>query len=360
LLNDDVFIAPDTFVIEPANELFVLSEEAMLFVGNAISGKSSEEEQVQALVQKIFNRTDFNLLYEASANTNARTTFENRAANCLSLTIMTHAMAKHAGFNAKFQLVNIPEFWTQRNGFIMLNEHVNLRIIPRFRTNAIYASRRDMVIDFDSDERIDVFSTETLTKELIVAMFYNNKAADLIVNGQLDHAYAYLKASLNYAPNYKGALLNLGYVYRQKQELSLAEQSYRAIIALDEDYLSAWENLATIYIATGRQTEAQSITAKLEKARKSNPFYYLMLAEQAIYEGLFKDGIAHLLNAVALDDSQHQFYFGLAQAYLRLGDLEQYEHYLFIAQQKAGDSSASERYENKLSRLERLQNASIN
>jgi tetratricopeptide (TPR) repeat protein len=191
-------------------------------------------------------------------------------------------------------------------------------------------------------------------------MFYNNKAADLIINGQLDHAYAYLKASLNYAPNYKGALLNLGYVYRQKQELNLAEQSYRAIIALDEDYLSAWENLATIYLATDRQAEAQAIYTKLEQSRKSNPYYHLMLAEQAMYEGLFKEGIAHLLNAVELDDSQHQFYFGLAQAYRQLGNLEKYEHYLVIAKRKAGDSSASERYSDKLSILARLQTANTN
>ena len=48
------------------------------------------------------------MLYRNSANTTANTTFNNRAANCLSLSIMTYALAEHVGLNATFYEVEIP------------------------------------------------------------------------------------------------------------------------------------------------------------------------------------------------------------------------------------------------------------
>lgn len=354
-LHDHVFPAADSFLIESPQSLFTLSDEAKEFVNQATSGKDSEEKQVQSLMRGIFNRSEFDLLYQADANTDANTTFENRAANCLSLTIMTYAMASHAGFNARFQQIDIPEFWTRRSGFALLNGHINLRIVPQYTVSSFSLFRRNLIIDFDPQEGAYKFNANQIDKQRIVAMFYNNKAAELILKGELNHAYAYLRASLRIDPQYEGAMLNLGLVYRQVGEMAFAEQAYLAAITVNENYLTAWENLAALYEKTQRVEQAEQIHASIQKQRVNNPYYHLMLAEEALENQAFKQSIRHFKDAIELDDSPHQFYFGLAKAHLNLGDLDSTERYLRLAKRKAGKARISDDYGEKMSMLARLQ-----
>lgn len=354
ILHDDVFPYADAYAIETPQSLFWLSDEAKDFVDLAVSGRMSDEKQVQGLMSHIFNRAEFDLLYQADANTDANTTFEKRAANCLSLTIMTYAMAEHAGFNARFQKIDIPEFWTRRDGYALLNGHINLRIVPNYTVSTLSLYRRDLVIDFDPQEGGYDFNADELSKERIVAMFYNNKAAELVIKGELNHAYAYLRAALRVDPHYEGALLNLGLIYRHAGELVYAETAYLAAISLDEDYLTAWENLATLYNRTQRENEAQAIYARLERHRINNAYYHLMLAEQALDEGQPTQSIQHFKDAIALDDNPHQFYSGLAQAFLNLGDLDNSQRYLKIAQRKAGKARIAVNYSEKMSMVAKL------
>lgn len=354
-LVDEVFPAADSYSIESPESLFLLSDQAKDFVRSAISGKDSDEKQVQSLMSAIFNRSEFDLLYKPDANTNATDTFENRAANCLSLTIMTYAMASHAGFNARFQQIDIPEFWTRRGGFALLNGHINLRIVPKYQVSTFSMFRRDLIIDFDPQDGAYKFNANELDKNRIVAMFYNNKAAELILSNRLNHAYAYLRAALRTDPQYDGAMLNLGLVYRQAGELEKAEQAYLAALAVNDKYWIAWENLAALLDKTQRHEQASSIYARLEKYRADNPYFHLMLAEQALENEEFSASIGHFKDAIELDDDPHQFYFGLAKAHLNLGDLDSTKRYLKIAQRKAGKARIADTYGDKMSFLTRLQ-----
>ena len=82
LLYDEGF---DNVTVESESEIeiFELNDEAKAFAQSAIRGVFKPKEQIQALVQHVFSRSDLNLLYRAEANTVANQTFHNRAANCL-------------------------------------------------------------------------------------------------------------------------------------------------------------------------------------------------------------------------------------------------------------------------------------
>jgi tetratricopeptide (TPR) repeat protein len=356
LLHDEVFVSAHTYPIESPESLFILSEEAKAFVDRATIDGKSQERQVHGLVQHIFDRSNFDLLYSADANTDATTTFENRSANCLSFTIMTYAMARHARLNTHFQQIDIPEFWTRRSGYILLNGHVNLRIEPNYNMGSMNIFRRDLIIDFDPQQGSSAFGAKNLTKARIVAMFYNNKGAELILKGELNHAYAYFRAALNTDPKFEGALLNLGLVYRQAGEIAFAEAAYLAAIARNDEYLTAWENLAVLYQRTDRIDKANEIYARINEQRKSNPYYHMMLAEQALDDMQYAQSIRHFKDAIARNDKPHQFYFGLAQAHFELGNFDQTQRYLTLAKRKAGDARVSDRYGEKISVLASLQN----
>jgi hypothetical protein len=89
--------------IESEQDIFYLDDEAKAFVRDTTNTVGDPISQMEALVHTIFDRSKFNLLYDGTANTVANTTFKNRAANCLSMSIMTYALAQEAGFGVRFQ-----------------------------------------------------------------------------------------------------------------------------------------------------------------------------------------------------------------------------------------------------------------
>ena len=125
------------FPVETEEQVFALSDEAKAFVDEAIKQEDDQRQQIKVLVAKIFDRSDLNLLYRGNANTVASDTFQNRSANCLSMSIMTYALASYAGFDASLQDIDIPEYWTRRDGFSLLNGHVNVRVVPKEYSNII-------------------------------------------------------------------------------------------------------------------------------------------------------------------------------------------------------------------------------
>jgi Tfp pilus assembly protein PilF len=113
--------------------------------------------------------------------------------------------------------------------------------------------------------------------------------------------------------------------------------------------------LAALYNKTNRETLASDIYLRLQKQRMNNPYYHLMLAEQSLDDDEYRQSIVHFKDAIKLDADPHQFYFGLAKAYLGLGDLDNTERYLRIAKRKAGRARISDDYGEKMSILARLQ-----
>ncbi len=87
-----------------------------LFHDKLFPGYQDSDIQIKALANTIFDHSYLNLLYKNDANTVAEETFSNRAANCLSLTIMTFALADYANFAINFQQVDTPELWVRREG----------------------------------------------------------------------------------------------------------------------------------------------------------------------------------------------------------------------------------------------------
>jgi tetratricopeptide (TPR) repeat protein len=351
ILNDDVFPNFHLYEIEKPAQIFALNDDAKTFVRNSILGARTGDDKVQSLIQHIFDRSDLDLIYETSANTNATDTFNRASANCLSLSIMTYAMAKEAGFSSQFQIIDIPELWTRRDGYTLLNSHVNVKIGAKAEIGKLRLYDIDFEVDFDPQTRSKKFSSKGTNIETVVAMFYNNKGADALLQGNNNLAYAYFREAILSSQEYSGTWVNLGFLYRKQGQYDLALKSYKQAIAIDEDYNTAWENLAFLYDRTGNLKAAADIRTRLESKRMNNPFYHQMLAEIDEDEGSFDSSVSHYKKAIRLDSNQHQFYFGLATIYFKKGEFDQSKHYLKLAQRKAGTRKVASAYVNKLNAL---------
>jgi tetratricopeptide (TPR) repeat protein len=348
LFNDPNFDGYQAIHVETEDEIFGLSEQAKDFANQSIKGVKKGEDQIEALVHNIFARSDLNLLYRAEANTTANQTFLNRAANCLSMSIMTYALAKELGFGVRFQDIEIPEYWTLREGYSLLNGHINLQILPRQETDHVKFLIKGFEVDFDAQATRAHFPKTLLTISQVHAMFYNNKGADALLQQNFITAYPYFRAALTVEPTMSPALANLGYLYRLAGYYDYAETAYYYALLHDRRNLTAWRNLAFLFRLTDREIQGEEIFQRVARQRAANPFYHINLGDKAFTQSLWDQALEHYRQALRLDKSHHQVFFGLGKTYFELGNIKRSHYYLTLAKKKSRTHSQQQRYQSKI------------
>ncbi|WP_334022046.1 tetratricopeptide repeat protein [Alteromonas sp. S015] len=351
LLHDSLFPSYTLFPVESSEEIFYLDEDAQLFAEQAVYEKSPLQKNVKGLVKAIFDHSEQGMLYRNSANTTANTTFNNRAANCLSLSIMTYALAEHAGLQATFYEVDIPEYWTRRDGYSLLNGHINLRVQMPADQSVASIGGNWADVDFDPQTLRSHFPRVPVSEKKIIAMFYNNKGADALVANSYTKAYSYFRAAATLAPELSQSWVNLGVLYRMADAYEQAEAAYQHALSLNNENLTAWENLSILYRYQDRLEEAKTINLMVDNKRQSNPFYHYILGEQAYDNEEYEAAISYYSKGLKLDSTRHEILFGLAKTYYESGDITKAEQYLSRAIKHAKNGQDKSRYQSKLSVL---------
>lgn len=356
LLVDAQFSEPKV-EIETAEQIFAVPEDVVKELRQRVMMYGDAQDRSMALLSFIFNDGRDVLEYVNSATLIASDTLLKRQANCLSLTILAYSLANAIGFDTQFQDVDVPEYWITRSGSSMLNGHVNLVVNPAAKlqglNNVVY-HQSSYLIDFDRVPSRTKLKTTEVSRNAIISMFYNNKAADAILSKNYDVAYQYLKAAIRIAPELSGNWNNLAVLYRHKQLFEAAEQVYMHSLALEPDHSNTMANLAMLYQLTGRQEQAAVLESKVARKRQVNPFYFVMLGNEA-YELQDADtALRHYRHSLKLQPNTPEALFGMARAYLMKGDLTAASRYLQSAKKFVEPGPERRRYQYKLDQLNAL------
>jgi tetratricopeptide (TPR) repeat protein len=351
LLYDQGFEGFESVIVESETDIFELDADAKAFAQSAIKGVVKPKEQIQALVQNVFSRSDLNLLYRAEANTVANQTFRNRAANCLSMSIMTYALATELGFTVRFQDIEIPEYWTIREGQSLLNGHINLQILPPSRREHIQFFTQGFEVDFDAQATRQHFPKTLLKLNQVVAMFHNNNGADALLKKDYIKAYAYFRSAFLQSPDLSSVLANLGYLYRLTGHYELAERTYLRAIKKDKNNLTAWRNLSYLYRYMGHDEKAKDIVVRVTRKRADNPFFHINMGDKAFEKQQWQIALRHYQQALKLDKSTHEVFFGLGKTYFELGNIKRSYHYLQLAKKKSRTQQEQDAYQGKIDLL---------
>ena len=346
-----------TVEIETPEQIFALPEKTKRDLNRIITNAPSIEERTKAALRLIFSYAQDGLLYDNTSTRTASETIASGKANCLSLSILAYSMAKELGMNAAFQDVQIPEYWTSALRQTWLNGHINLRLkhqkVPH-KFSGIILLGKDLVVDFDPYSLKQKFPEVSVEPATVVAMFYNNKAAVAFAREQYANAYAYYKAAAQSAPMFSVTWSNLGVLFRVNGMHELAEISYKHSLALEPDVTNTLANLAVLYRQTGNIVEAEALEKRVLAKRNRNPYYFLMLGNEAYRNVDYAEAIKYYENAVSLDAKNHEAYFGLARSYYALDDTESAVRYMKKASRNAPSDDEQQLYEHKLSVLNQL------
>lgn len=341
------FSSVDTVLVESPEDIMALPDEAKAFVDSLKQQAINEDRLIiDALIDAVFSRRQLGVAYYNDANFTVTETFVHREANCLSLTLMAYAMAQEAGLSVRLQQVEIPEYWSRKQGFSVLNGHVNL-VLTEHTPNG----NEQRVVDFNENTVTQHFQTKSLPLNSALAMFYNNKAAIYLISQQYANAFQYFASALNVAPDFPQGWVNLGVLYRLNGYNNYAEQAYKRAISLDDEQLTAKENLAILYRMTNRTRQAKQLATEVHQARVKNPYYHLILGDEAFDEGKVRLASERYRRAYRLDRNNHLILFALGKAAFAQGKLTLAQGFLQRAYNRASENTDRNRYAAKLAML---------
>jgi Flp pilus assembly protein TadD len=354
LLQDSAFQKLPV-AVETEQQIFELSGEVVRQARQQVLSYNYAHERSLALLTFIFGDAAEPLEYVNNATLIASETFQKKEANCLSLTILAYSLSQQLGFEAHFQDVDVPEYWITRSGNSMLNGHVNLMIYPNKNTiasqNFVVFQGSGYLIDFDMVPQNARQQAKRVPKQTIVAMFYNNKAGDAMMLEQYDLAYLYLKSAIAVAPELAQNWNNLAVLYRKKEMFALAERVYLHSLELQPDHPNTMANLALLYSLTGRPEQAAELEAQVQRKRLLNPYYFIMLGNEALERQEANTAISHFRRSLRLQAHVPEAYFGLARSYILQQNLPEASRYLQAAKRHTDSGTDKKRYQFKLDML---------
>ncbi|MCE9677835.1 hypothetical protein LZP69_01335 [Shewanella sp. AS1] len=333
-----------------SSELFSLSPESAQILRQEFNRSRISRDYVLATqwLADYIDAPNGGFEYRDNVTRIAQTTFDSREGNCMSLVLVTAAMAEILDIEVEFQEIEVPPVWDKQGDFYLVNGHINLLLIPKEVPNTYFASKNAIQVDFVPEQTVRSYRKTVIDKTMVMAMFYNNIAAESMVMGQYDRAYAYIKQSLLIKSDFVPALNTLAILYRYKGLEEAAERLYKAALTLEGEDLNTLYNYALLLSRQNRLTEWAGIHKTLELARIRNPYYYYDMGERAYAQREYKTAARWYRRAIEKADYRHEFYFALSRVNWLIGDQEQARLNLQKAVSLTTDNTNKRRYQVKL------------
>jgi Flp pilus assembly protein TadD len=354
LLNDALF-EPSTQPIH-AQDVFALSDEMRDYLKTRVTEWTRRSGRQKGLLDALYARSELQLQYDTGPTRTASEAFAARSGNCLSLVIMTAAFAKALDLHVEYQSAFTDETWSRSGQLYFRSGHVNITLTRR----AVDASRvvGDAVhwtVDFLPPAELRGLRIRQIDENELLSMFYNNRAAETLAQGQIDQAYWWAREATLVAPQSLGALNTLGVIYQRRGLRPQAEKVFAHVLQRDPQHTRAMHNLVQLLAESGRTAERDAFAARLAALEPEPPFRYFELGQTALRDGDFRAAREWFAKEVARAGYSHEFHFWLGVAHFKLGEMEAARREMELAQSHSATRGEKDLYAAKLARLKELQ-----
>jgi len=280
---------------------------------------ASVGQRLKRVLAVIYGAEGRSFAYAAGHSTTAAETWRNQRGDCLSLTVLTYAVARAIGMPAQMQEVQAPAVFDRRGQLDAVNQHVNVLFLRAHRDLQEESTGRDVVVDFEPEFATGRRGT-ALTESGIVARYYNNIAVEHLAAGRQALAYAHFKAALQAQPDYIAPYGNLAVLYRRIGRDKEAEQLLRTAVSMREGSDVALYELHQLLQDQGRAAEAAHYARLLESRRAADPYYWIGLGVTHLQDNQPRRAIIALERARDISAGFEEVHRYLAMAYARAGE----------------------------------------
>lgn len=330
----------------PPEQVMAVPEELRTMLRRQVVEPSgnNRKRRLDLLLDFMFDENGLNMQYQYDASTTVADSFRARKANCLAFTLLTVALAREAGLSAYGQEIDRVLSWQLTGNVVMQNTHTNAGV-------AINDAR--LVVDVASDELLAITPPRRIEDRRLLALFYNNNAMQLMVDGYPQQARAWLDAALRQGGD---PLLwnNAGVLSLRTGDNAGAERMFLRALKQNPRHNASLFNLVAFYQRNGDAAKATRWEKRAERVLRRDPVQQFTWGLQSEQAGDYAEAARHFRQAIALDRDEQLFHFGLARAYLRLGRLRLADNELVRAHDLSSGSEQA-RYQTKLDALRRMQ-----
>ena len=297
----------------------------------------------------LFTTSDFDFHNDTRTATQA---LDSSSGNCLSLAILTTALANLANVETGYQLVDSTPVFERRGSVVSKGIHVrSILYDPTWQPEkeSVAARKRPGIrFDYFPEDTDRVRLIGNLSSAAYVAMYYSNVAGEAIATGDINSAFWYLLESLKQKPENTIALNMLAIVYRRAGDEGMTEQIYKYGIDSLPEKASFLRNYHFLLKHQGRNAEAESISKSLAKLNDRNPFTWVNAGRSALANGEHRDAVKYFKKALEIAPYLHEAYALMAIAHLRMGDKTRGERELKHALENAQRQTMRSLYQAKL------------
>jgi Flp pilus assembly protein TadD len=189
------------------------------------------------------------------------------------------------------------------------------------------------------------------------ALYFNNLAVELLIEGQTQQALELFRIALALDPGLALAWNNIGSALGRLDKPELAEYSFLKASLLDRNNASSINNLARYYAGIGETAKSQRYRRAVQTYNNRNPYYHYMLGNLAFEGKNFATAREHFQEAIRRNELEPDFYLALGLTLRELGDSKAYDDLsmMSVAIRELGDQT----YRASQERLRRIETRSI-
>lgn len=338
LFSDASFAPPSERIV--AADIFKVSPDMRAYLDSRVAEEVAQHGEARGLVEALFKDRRLQLDYDAEYTRNAAQAFDARAGNCLSLAIVTGAMAKELGLQVRYHSVTTSEHWERDGDLLELVGHVNVSVgmpVPKVRTwgfntdswTVDFLSPSDMKgpghpSDFRIPHRSDV--PEQPGRRGLGAQAHGRRVL-------VDQKRRRIE------PSFSSLYNTLGIIYFRKGMLARAESALHFALSLEPDNSETWNNLALVLRHGGHAEQAAAIERQHPSSGAATLAAAIDGGMKANESGDYARALELFKRALRTSSDNHELHYLLAVTYLNLGDRRlAMEHLL-----KAEDDSTTAR-----------------
>jgi tetratricopeptide (TPR) repeat protein len=348
LLRDDAFAKPAQPI--DASEVFAIDDAMRTYLRQAWP-LMRRQGKPKGLVDALYTRGELKLEYDASYTRTASQAFAARAGNCLSLVVMTAALAKELGLDVEFHSAYADETWSRSGALLLRSGHINITLGRRVVDRARGEDARYWTIDFLPEGELRGLRTVRLSEATVVAMFMNNRAAEALAREAYDEAYWWAREGLIADPSFVGVLNTLGVVYQRSGRAADAERVYHALLLRQPKQTQALHNMVQLLEQQGRHAEARPLAARLAALEPEPPYHWFVQGQLALRRGDARTARDFFMREVARADYSSEFHYWLALAQYQLGEIDAAQRSLEKAESLSTSRGERDLYAAKLAWL---------
>ncbi len=317
--RDGAFEYNPALVTVNRDELFRLDPQLQAKIQATDYHGRTAQQKLKQLLALVFGEEHKTFGYVAGHSTTASATWSRQRGDCLSLTVLTYAVARAMDMDAEMQEVRVPTIFDRRGQLDVINQHVNVLFRRAHRNLVESAQPHDVVVDFEP-QYVARRKGRPLSEDGMLARYYNNVAAEYLAQGKSAQAYAHFRAAIAADSGYAASYGNLAVLYREAGMPREAELLLHQALLLADPADVPLHTLHQLLTEQGRTAEARLYERAMQSVRERDPYHWIEIGLRHLDGGELHRAIDALEHARSISNGFDEVHRYLAVAYWRAGD----------------------------------------